>query len=52
VVVLSEGTAVAAQVKASAQPVNVNNPALQPEPFKFEFDPGKFTQKEKPLKQP
>ena len=33
---------------------NVSAPAetVKPEPFKFEFDPGKFTEKEKPRKQP
>jgi hypothetical protein len=51
VVVLSEGSGVSGQAKASAQPVKVNKPAPQPEPFKFEFDPGKFA-KEKPGKQP
>ena len=48
--------------KASSQPekvkepapqaATINKPAPQPEPFKFEFDPGKFTEKEKPRKQP
>ena len=52
VVVLSEGSGVSGQAKASSQPVKVNKPAPQPEPFKFEFDPGKFTEKEKPRKQP
>jgi hypothetical protein len=52
VVVLSEGKAGApVQTKASTQPVKVNKPAPQPEPFKFEFDPGKVA-KEKPSKQP
>jgi hypothetical protein len=52
VVVLSEGKEVApVQTKASTQPVKVNKPAPQPEPFKFEFDPAKVT-KEKPSKQP
>jgi hypothetical protein len=52
VVVLSEGKEGApVQTKASTQPVKVNKPAPQPEPFKFEFDPGKFA-KEKPGKQP
>ena len=41
VVVLSEGSGVSGQAKASAQPVKVNKPAPQPEPFKFEFDPTK-----------
>ena len=36
----------------SRRPVKVNKPAPQPEPFKFEFDPGKFTGKEQPCKQP
>ena len=52
VVVLSEGSGVSGQAKPSAQPVKVNKPAPQPEPFKFEFDPGKFAEKEKPRKQP
>jgi len=52
VVVLSERKEGApVQFKASTQPVKVNKPAPQPEPFKFEFDPGKFA-KEKPGKQP
>ena len=53
VVVLSEGKESApVQAKASTQPEKVNKVAPQPEPFKFEFDPGKFTEKEKPRKQP
>jgi hypothetical protein len=49
VVVLSEGKEGAPrQTKASSEPVK---PAPQPEPFKFEFDPGKVA-KEKPGKQP
>jgi len=52
VVVLSEGSGVPGQVKASAQPVKINKPAPQPEPFRFEFDPGKSAEKEKPRKQP
>ena len=52
VVVLSEGSGVSGQAKASTQPVKVNKPAPQPEPFKFEFDPGKSAEKEKPRKQP
>ena len=52
VVVLSEGKESAPrQTKASSEPVKINKPAPQPEPFKFEFDPGKFA-KEKPGKQP
>ena len=52
VVVLSEGKEGApVQTKASTQPVKVNKPAPQPEPFKFEFDPGKVS-KDKPGKQP
>jgi hypothetical protein len=52
VVVLSEGSGVSGQAKASSQPVKVSKPAPQPEPFKFEFDPGKFGEKQKPRKQP
>ena len=52
VVVLSEGKeGVPTQAKASTQPVKVDKPAQQPEPFKFEFDPAKLS-KEKPGKQP
>jgi hypothetical protein len=52
VVVLSEGKeGEPVQTKASTQPVKIDKPAPQPEPFKFEFDPGKFA-KEKPGKQP
>ena len=62
VVVLSEGSGVSGQLKASSQPekasepapqqAKANKPAPQPKPFKFEFDPGKFAEKEKPRKQP
>ena len=63
VVVLSEGKESAPmQTKISTQPEKVKQPVPQaakvnksvpqPEPFKFEFDPGKFTEKEKPRKQP
>ena len=52
VVVLSEGKDGApVQTKAPTQPVKVDKPAPQPEPFKFEFDPGKVS-KDKPGKQP
>ena len=48
VVVLSEGKESAPrQIKAPLEPAKIN----KPEPFKFEFDPGKFA-KEKPGKQP
>ena len=59
---LSEGSGVSGQFKASAQPekasesaprqAKATKPPPQPEPFKFEFDPGKFTEKEKPRKHP
>ena len=53
VVVLSEGKEGAPmQTKASAEPVKVNKPAPQPEPFGFEFDPAKSIEKEKARKQP
>ena len=53
VVVLSEEKESAAvQAKASKQPEKLNKVAPQPEPFKFEFDPGKSIEKEKPRKQP
>src|SRR5262249_39282048 len=53
VAVLLEGKEAAPmEPKASAPPVTVNKPAPQPEPFKFEFDPGKFAEKEKARKQP
>ncbi|MGZ9241719.1 MAG: hypothetical protein ACXW6K_14660 [Candidatus Binatia bacterium] len=53
VVVLSEGRTQPETGKESApQAVKINKPAAQPEPFKFEFDPGKFAEKEKPRKQP
>lgn len=62
VVVVSEGKeSVPVQNKTSPQPENVKEPAPetatkkpapQPEPFKFEFDPGKFSGKEKAGKQP
>ena len=61
VVVLAEGSGVSGQAKASSQPEKVKEavpqaattkkPTPQPEPFKFEFDPGKVA-KEKPGKQP
>jgi len=52
VVVLSEGKeGLPRQTKASVEPAKINKPASQPEPFKFEFDPGKLA-KEKPGKQP
>jgi hypothetical protein len=57
IVVVSEGKeSVPVQTKTSPQPENVKEPApqtatkkpaAQPEPFKFEFDPGKFDGKEK-----
>ena len=50
VVVLSEGRTQSESVKESAS--KITKPAAQPEPFKFEFDPGKFAEKEKPRKQP
>ena len=37
VVVLTEGSGVSGQAKAISQPVKVNKPAPQPEPFQFEF---------------
>jgi len=62
VVVVSEGKeSVPVQSKTSPQPEKVTEPApqaatkkpvQQPEPFKFEFDPGKFDGKEKAGKQP
>ena len=61
VVVLSAGSGVSGQVKASPEAEKAKESAprqrkyeaqQQPEPFKFEFDPGKFAQKEKPRKQP
>jgi len=53
VVVLSEGKgSTPVPAKTSTQPEKVNKVAPQPEPFKFEFDPGKFSEKEKPRKQP
>ena len=53
VVALSEGSGVSGQAKASTtRPVKIDKPSPQPEPFKFEFDPGKFSEKEKPRKQP
>jgi hypothetical protein len=61
VVVLAEGSGVSGQPRMSSQPeklsepapqaTTIKKPAPQPEPFKFEFDPGKFA-KEKPGKQP
>ena len=56
VVVLAERSGAPEQVKASPQsekvkedpqPTTIKKPAPQPEPFKFEFDPGKVA-KEKP----
>ena len=62
VVVVSEGKeSVPVQTKTSPQPEKVKEPAPQaatkkpapqPEPFKVEFDPGKFSGKEKAGKQP
>lgn len=61
VVVLAEGSGVSGQPRMSSQPgklsepapqaTTIKKPATQPEPFKFEFDPGKVA-KEKPGKQP
>lgn len=61
VVVLSTGSGVSGQGKVSSQAEKRNQPAPQQaetskpppqsEPFKFEFDPGKFAEKEKPRKQ-
>ena len=61
VVVLSEGSGVSGQAKAPSQLEKVKEPAPQaatkksapqPEPFKFEFDPRRFAEKEKSRKQP
>ena len=50
VVVLSEGKESAPrQTKASSEPTKINKPAPQPEPFKFEFDPGKFAKRKSPV---
>ena len=61
VVVLAEGSGISGPGKGSSQPekakeaapqaTTIKKPAPQPEPFKFEFDPGKVA-KEKPGKQP
>jgi hypothetical protein len=53
VVVLPEGHQKAPKAQASkAQPQTAKSsePAPQAEPFKFEFDPAKFMEKEKPAK--
>jgi hypothetical protein len=60
VVVLSTGSGVSGQAKASSQAEKRNQPAPQqaevsrpppqPEPFKFEFDTEKFAEKQKPRK--
>jgi hypothetical protein len=50
-VVLPEGNKQAPQferAKGLSKPVKANEPAPQPEPFKFEFDPTKFVEKQKP----
>jgi hypothetical protein len=50
-VVLSEGGKQAPQferTKGLSKPVKAAEPAPQPEPFKFEFDPAKFVEKQKP----
>jgi hypothetical protein len=50
-VVLPEGNKQAPQferAKGLSKPVKANEPAPQPEPFKFEFDPAKFVEKQKP----
>jgi hypothetical protein len=50
-VVLSEGGKQAPQLerpKGLSKPVKAAEPAPQPEPFKFEFDPAKFVEKQKP----
>ena len=62
VVVLAEGSGISGQDKGSSQVEKVKDaapeatiikkPAPQPEPFKFEFDPAKSVEKEKPRKQP
>src|SRR5262249_23034255 len=62
VVVLSERSGMSGQANTSSQPEKanepipqpgkVNQPPQQPEPFKFEFDPAKFAEKQKPRKQP
>ena len=61
VVVLAEGSGASGQAKVPSQlekvketapqSTTMKKPAPQPEPFKFEFDPGKVA-KEKPGKQP
>ena len=62
VVVLAEGSGISGQAKGSSQvekakeaapqAATIKKPAPQPEPFKFEFDPAKSVEKEKPRKQP
>lgn len=62
VVVLSEGSGISGQTKgspqaekvkeAAPQATTIKKPTPQPEPFKFEFDPAKSVEKEKPRKQP
>jgi hypothetical protein len=62
VVVLAEGSGISGQGKGSSQAekvkeaapqaATIKKPAPQPEPFKFEFDPAKSVEKEKPRKQP
>jgi hypothetical protein len=51
-VVLPEGNEKAPQFERSkglsSKPAKTNEPAPQPEPFKFEFDPAKFVEKQKP----
>lgn len=42
----------AGNVKEPAPPAGPKKPAAQPEPFKFEFDPGKYVGKEKAGKKP
>jgi hypothetical protein len=53
VVVLSDGKeGTFGRSQASSKPGNLNESPPQPEPFKFEFDPRKFAEKQKSSKQP
>jgi type II secretory pathway component GspD/PulD (secretin) len=52
VVVLSGGKGTAGRAKAAPEAIQREEPSPRSEPFKFEFDPAKSTEKKRPVKQP